>query len=277
MFGTEVEVRPLNDFTYDNPRWKQHVRDTVASVHKEHSLHQELHGLRGGIIGHNKDESSWYLKEFPEWESVAAPMFPGHSGASIDATRIRQFLFEGESYLPYISGVVPRRILDIISHIMTTPEWAVLVGEQNFLNNYDPKAFDVPLVTADAMVVSKGKVLIVTRKNFPGQGLLALPGGFIDLTKAWEDSATRELQEETTFGEAPLELLTSEVFSSPGRDPRGRCITQTYLYSTPEPVPVEGRDDAAFAEWVDIKELPDMADRFFADHWHMITSMLEKL
>jgi bifunctional NMN adenylyltransferase/nudix hydrolase len=276
MFGTEVEVRPLIDYTYDNARWKEGVQAAVSSVHKDLNLHQSLHGMRGAIVGHDKDDSTWYLKVFPQWEHIDAPKFPGHSGAVIDATRVRGFLFNGVNDLPYIKGVVPRRVLDVIEHLMTTQEWANVVAEHNFIQNYDAKQFDVPLVTADAMVVSQGKVLLIERKNFPGKGLLALPGGFINLKKDWESSATRELKEETSFGDTPLELMTSKVFSSPGRDPRGRCITQTYMYATPVPVPVEGRDDAARAFWADIKDLPN-ASLFYADHWHMITNMLEKL
>ena len=43
------------------------------------------------------------------------------------------------------------------------------------------------------------------------------------------------------------------------RNPRGRTITVAYLAMKGHPVDVQGRDDAANAEWHSIRQLPPLA------------------
>jgi len=42
-----------------------------------------------------------------------------------------------------------------------------------------------------------GRVLLITRRNPPGRGLLAIPGGFVEQGEALGDAALREAEEET--------------------------------------------------------------------------------
>jgi len=46
-------------------------------------------------------------------------------------------------------------------------------------------------------VHSRGKVLLVRRKNPPNQGKWALPGGLVELGETSQDAAVREILEET--------------------------------------------------------------------------------
>ena len=82
-----------------------------------------------------------------------------------------------------------------------------------------------PSVTADVVLVTTEmlpRVLLVKRKNEPFAGKWALPGGFIDMAETLEETARRELQEETGITVKRLEQL--HTFGDPGRDPRGRKI-----------------------------------------------------
>jgi 8-oxo-dGTP diphosphatase len=54
-----------------------------------------------------------------------------------------------------------------------------------------------PIVGAGAVVHSRGKVLLVRRKNPPNQGKWALPGGLVELGETSQDAAVREIFEET--------------------------------------------------------------------------------
>jgi len=54
-----------------------------------------------------------------------------------------------------------------------------------------------PIVGAGAVVHSRGKVLLVRRKNPPNQGKWALPGGLVELGETSQDAAVREILEET--------------------------------------------------------------------------------
>lgn len=49
------------------------------------------------------------------------------------------------------------------------------------------------------------------------------------------------------------------TFSAVDRDPRGRTISKAYLVLVDKPMEVKGQDDAAKAEWFNIRELPELA------------------
>jgi 8-oxo-dGTP diphosphatase len=94
------------------------------------------------------------------------------------------------------------------------------------------------------------QVLLIERGVEPYQGALALPGGFLktldeDITAA----AHRELAEEADLDVATLRLEQLGVYGAPGRDPRGRVVSVSYLAIAPRlPEPVAGTD-AVKAGW----------------------------
>lgn len=53
------------------------------------------------------------------------------------------------------------------------------------------------LVTVDTVLVLNECVLMVERKGYPGKGLMAVPGGFVEKNERLLDSCLRELREET--------------------------------------------------------------------------------
>ena len=57
--------------------------------------------------------------------------------------------------------------------------------------------------------------------------VLALPGGFAEMRENLEDTARRELEEETGVKDLPLEQFA--VYGDYDRDPRTRVITTAYL------------------------------------------------
>ena len=87
-----------------------------------------------------------------------------------------------------------------------------------------------PSVTVDLVLVSRSlpaRVLLIQRRDDPFAGDWALPGGFIEMHETLEESARRELLEET--GLSIGKLTPIGVYGDPGRDPRGRTISVAYL------------------------------------------------
>ncbi|WP_243383946.1 NUDIX domain-containing protein [Geothrix alkalitolerans] len=137
-------------------------------------------------------------------------------------------------------------------------------------------------MTADALVLKSGHVLLVERKRNPGQGLWALPGGFVETDEPILQAALRELGEETALEVSREELLASlaerEVFDHPDRSQRGRIITHLACFRLkPGPLPVvHPHDDAAKAFWLPLSEVHAQGARFFDDHQDIIIHLTQK-
>lgn len=128
-----------------------------------------------------------------------------------------------------------------------------------------------PMLTADCVVLNpRAEVLLVQRGNEPYRGSWALPGGFMEMDETIEHCAARELQEETgiTVPEGDLRLIG--VYSTPGRDPRGRTVTAAYLVRLPDSQVATAGDDAAAVRWWPVASLPPLA----FDHADIIADAL---
>ncbi len=111
-------------------------------------------------------------------------------------------------------------------------------------------------VTSDLVVHHAGYILLVRRKDFPGRGLWAMPGGFIKEYERVKAAAEREAIEETRI-KIPMKVLQGSfvgyhLFDDPWRSIRGRVITHAHYYdldpAMDQPV-VKGRSDAREAKW----------------------------
>ena len=132
---------------------------------------------------------------------------------------------------------------------------------EEFLDAYDPYKYKNPSATTDTVVFSysgkvdvdlKGlKVLLVKRSNHPSIGFWALPGGFVNLKENLDDTARRELEEETGVEGIPVEQFA--CYGDYDRDPRARVITTAFMALADEKdVKVEAGDDAADAVWCSV-------------------------
>ena len=132
---------------------------------------------------------------------------------------------------------------------------------EEFLEEYNPYKYKNPCCTTDAVVFSYKdelksdlsglKVLMVKRSNHPSIGRWALPGGFIELRENLEDTARRELEEETGVKGIATEQFA--VYGDVSRDPRARIITSAYMSLVREDeVKVQAGDDAADAVWCQV-------------------------
>lgn len=148
--------------------------------------------------------------------------------------------------------------------------------ERDWLETYDITEFDRPSVAADMAVFSimetagretpdrKNyrkdpekclKLLLIRRGSFPFKNRWALPGGFCRRGESTQETAMRELQEETGVRDAYLRPFA--IFSEAGRDPRGWIISHAFLtLINGECYRVHEGSDAWEARWfrVDLKK-----------------------
>lgn len=270
-----VKVVPVVDYLYDDSKWVAAVQNVVYGA-----MAYSADPLRIGLIGHEKDGTSYYLKIFPTWGSVSVPNVDG-----INATDIRNCLF-GNCDFSVLDNipVAARGVMNkfIIPGSKVGGYWDVLFEEYQMGKTTKEawKAAPYPptFVTVDAVVIQSGHVLLVKRGAIPGKGLWALPGGFLNQDETMLDGAIRELKEETKI-KVPVPVLKgsikdSKTFDAPNRSQRGRTITQAFYidlgFDSKLPK-VTGADDAEKAFWVSLNDVVKNRDRFFEDHFHLIS------
>ncbi len=152
---------------------------------------------------------------------------------------------------------------------------------------YDyPRPMVMVDVVALRIVEERLRVLLVRRGKEPFKDRWALPGGFIEMDEKLDESARRELAEETGLtlpktaafpgAFAPVVWMDQlRTFGDPGRDPRGRAVSVAYLalLRPDAESEVRGGDDAADARWHNAHRLPKLA----FDHREIIRCALERL
>jgi bifunctional NMN adenylyltransferase/nudix hydrolase len=270
-------IAPLRDQKYNDQVWVASVQNIVQQEITK-AIGWTDKPIRVGLIGHSKDESSYYLQMFPQWELVEHQI-----NEQVHATDIRTLYFE--SNIKYLKHVVPSVVYNLLEAFSKTSEYNDLKAEYDFIKKYK-KSWEVApyapsFITVDAVVIQSGHVLLIKRKASPGKGLFALPGGFVNQIERLEDAMIRELREETKI-KVPAPVLrgsikSKEVFDKPDRSLRGRTITQAYYIELPSgPLSlVKGGDDAASAHWVPISFLRE--EEMFEDHYHIIQTFVGKL
>ncbi|MFE8070132.1 NUDIX domain-containing protein [Marinobacteraceae bacterium S3BR75-40.1] len=152
------------------------------------------------------------------------------------------------------------------------------MNEEEFLANYDRRAFLAPLVTVDSVLwtFDEGelKVLLVKRSAHPEHGKWGLPGGFVDEAEdqSIEDTALRKIAEKT--GVKPPYIEQLRTVGNAHRDPRGWSVTVCYTALIARQdceKQVESVDDV---QWISEKAIESLELAF--DHRAIIESARER-
>jgi len=280
--ASRIIVRPLRDHLYNEAQWVASVQRLVAEAIKADGGAADA---SIGLIGKQKDPSSYYLQEFPQWRLVDVQ----HT-ETLSATELRRYLFEAGNVnvhggLLMLRGNVPEPVFEMLEAFRkSSPAFPQLVAEYQFIEQYRRAWADAPyppmFVTTDAVVVHSGHVLLVRRRAEPGKGLWALPGGFVAQQETILDACLRELREETRL-KLPVPVLrgslkNEHVFDHPERSARGRTITHAFHFDFPagDLPAVRGGDDADKARWIPVSEALDMGPQLFEDHLHILEFFL---
>lgn len=272
--GERIHVLPLQDNPYEDYAWIADVQRTVSGI--VNAYHSQKHKEPTvTLIGHSKDHTSYYLKLFPQWDSIEVGNVEG-----INSTELRETYFAtGE----VDADKVPEQVVRLLSNFYMSEDYLTIQDEVDFINRYRAAWSEAPyaptFMTTDAVVVQSGHVLLVERRAKPGKGLMALPGGFVKQDETLEDSMLRELREETRL-KVPEKVLRGsikekQIFDDPNRSARGRTITTAFLISLDADIElpkVRGGDDAAKAFWLPLADLkPEM---MFEDHYFIIQRLI---
>lgn len=256
---------PVSDSAYNFTDWIIRVQQNVESV---------TSGGKVAIVGHFKDDTSFYLNYFPQWHlEKTATLADG-----ISATKIRNALFEDR--IADIGTNLPPAVFEKLVKWTKYAVFDKLREDYEYVRNYRKKWENAPyppvFVTADAVVSGLGHVLLVKRKVNPGKGCFALPGGFVNQSESIENACLRKLREETKIAVGSKELQGSikhrHVFDHPNRDSRGRVISHAFMFelNVKELPEIAAADDAQEVLWLPLYKIEENECDFFNDHAQIV-------
>jgi len=275
--NAKIKFVAVRDYTYNLNMWLTDVRAKVLSA-----LDCEDHEVK--LIGHFKDESSFYLKMFPNWVLEDIP-----PAKLTNATSIRDHFLSTAQRDKLDLTDVPKPVKLLLMEYRDSEEYRELAREYDYIKSYKAQwngPYDPHFICTDAVVVQSGHVLVIKRGRHPGKGLMALPGGFIQKGKTLQETMLSELKEETKIM-MPRHILEAHIvehenFDHPTRSLRGRTVTTAFLIQLPDNLDkglprVKGGDDASEAFWMPIGDLGLLEDSFFEDHAHIIRYFIRRM
>jgi bifunctional NMN adenylyltransferase/nudix hydrolase len=275
--NARVRFTAVENSAYNDTEW---ATDVVCAVQEAAWRDWVIkRPARFALVGHTKDESSFYLRMFPQWEFMEVVAYKWADGSTLNATQIRDNFLRGA----FFPNTIPAGVADFLKDFRSGPDFARLMAERAHIDTYrkawEAAPYPPTFVTVDACVVQAGHVLLIERRAEPGKGLWALPGGFLDGNERIEAAVLRELREETKLRvpEAVLRgsIVTTKVFDAPDRSMRGRTITHASLIhlqphgdGLPE---VKGSSDARKARWWPLAEVK--RSMMFEDHMDILRAL----
>ena len=146
--------------------------------------------------------------------------------------------------------------------------------------NYDPGRFPAFAVTVDVVVLTMSQgllhVLLVCRGEPPFEGMWAIPGGFKRPAETLDETAERELGEETGVDGASV-LNQLGAYGDPGRDPRTNVVTIAYLAVLRDVGDVVGGSDAAAAALLPVSDVLNGKIELAFDHLQIVRDAVERV
>lgn len=285
-YASTLRIKPLYDHPYNDQAWIRGVQNAVDETKTELV---DVIGLNPTVYltGSDRDRSTWYLNTFGDF--FALDVVDKHPvGFELSATAVRDSLF-GDVEDPELLTHIPKATLEFLDEFKKTPEFDALREEYHFIKKYKLAWKAAPyapsFLTVDACVIQSGHVLVNIRDNFPGKGLWALPGGFLEQDEKLIDGSVRELIEETRIELSKAQLYGSirskEIFDHPDRSLRGRTVTTCFLFklddSKPMPKVKPQKGEVRNVIWLPINEALNKSENWFEDHHSMLVTMVGRI
>lgn len=275
--NAKVSIVAAKDYFYNDNFWLSALQSSLSEIGPD-KLNPDDCDVT--LFGHDKDRSTFYLHLFPMWKFEDT----GNLG-DINATMVREMFFTDNA--SDLVKAVPSQIHDQLLKEMIPGydeniKYQDLVKEFEYISEYKKSWSSSPFppifTTTDAVIIISGHVLVIRRRGYPGRGLLALPGGFLEQNERIVDGCIRELTEETCIelsaDELKTHIVTQKVFDHPDRSLRGRTISHAFfidLGSGKLPkVKKDGNDDTDKAFWMPLRDVMRQEEDFFEDHFHII-------
>ena len=251
-------------------------------------LNRNVNSQCGGYINHNdvvlvgslKDNDGTMRKYWADWLGWGCHNVKPYemNEILINASDVRKSFYRDE----YIGNLIPESCIDIYTQFKYTNDYARLCDEWAEIEYNKSKYGDGPHLTGDALIFKLSetpKVLLITRGGKVGNGLLAMPGGYLDPGETFNETIIRECKEEINVDLSKQLVKHQRILDNPSRDLRGRIISVANVYYMSESHAYEmefkAGDDALSYDWYKLEDIKENA--CFADHYHVIVDEYFKL
>lgn len=280
-----VKIRWVNDYKYNDERWKTEVRMQMDQRRWDNIA----------MIGFDKDEDSYWLKEFGWTHVPVEPLMVDYLGKHVpmSSTFIRDHWLRTGIIL--FKNVLPKASINFLTDFTWTDSMEltkefIRLNEERLKWDAEIEKFasypypdSLHGVCADSVVVCNNHILLIERKFAPGKGAWALPGGHKNSNETFRYAALRELEEEVGL-KVPAKVIRGsirgqELFDDPKRT-AVFCKPTVAQYIVLQPnhdgsLPkTQAGDDAKRAFWVPLHEIKQNPQKLFDDHWDIIQHFL---
>ncbi|WP_374295608.1 nicotinate-nicotinamide nucleotide adenylyltransferase [Acinetobacter sp.] len=102
-----IQFVPVIDL-YNDEKWVKAVKDGVNDFIAQHQHSKDKIERKTGLIGHFKDDSSYYLALFPEWQLVELENLKNQ----LSATPLRAKYYQGEIDQDHLSAEVQEFLIE---------------------------------------------------------------------------------------------------------------------------------------------------------------------
>lgn len=112
----------------------------------------------------------------------------------------------------------------------------------------------LPTVCVGAVAIDDGRLLLVRRRNEPGRGSWAVPGGRVEAGETLQEAVVRELLEETGVEGVCMGLVgVAEVLGD-----EYHHVVLDYAVEVLAPAPPRAGSDALEARWVALADVAEL-------------------
>ncbi len=177
----------------NNSRWVKHVESIVPKFDIVYS-------------------GSPLIRKLFREKNYEVRCIPAHVDTS--STQIREMMYAGEDW----EHLVSEGTLNVLKKIN---------GKERVSSLMNLPAYGATKISVDAIIKYKDSLVLIKRKNYPFQGMLAFPGGHLNYGETCEEAVVREAKEETGLN-FKIEKL-SGIYSDPDKDPRGHYVNLVYV------------------------------------------------
>jgi bifunctional NMN adenylyltransferase/nudix hydrolase len=265
------------------------INNTIAKIkttvltHTNPNKHTTLHGLKDlkiGIVGFEKDASSYYIKQLETksgWKYIS--IRPAYK---VDATFIRNHWYVNNHIHDLVT---PNTKYTMLKLQVNTNLYTNVVRDYKIVYEYKDmwsNAPFTPIFTATDVIVHnvyRNMLLMVRRGGQYGRGLWALPGGYLESNLSLHDNALKELEEETglILDKENSTIIEKRVYDQVGRSQNGRIISHVYKFNMKKSTlpRIKASDDAMDCKWISQSEYCNLQlEDVFEDHHIMIEQMV---